>query len=260
MSAAVTTAVLLTLCIAPTKASVSSSIVRKTSSLPLPQIRKQHCARGNGLAGRFAGTRLGTLAVQKAGHTVRSRRLAALRARVHEHVEVHPEFAVQEIRETMSVDPISVQPEADILEVARIMLDRKFAGLPVTDGEGKLVGMVSDLDVMTSELMPGHKGRIDDVDALFPDPGMDWASFRSLKKQLKKIKGKTIGDIMTPTTSCKMITPDTTVDVAANMLIRHRLRRLPVVDAEGRLLGIVTRGDILRSGLRRILDSAGVSA
>jgi len=128
------------------------------------------------------------------------------------------------------------------------------SGLPVVNDEGIFVGMVSDLDIMTSDLMPGVKGRIDDLDSIFPKIDFDWNAFKSLKKQLRKLSGRTVGQLMTPASDVISVSPSTTVDETANVLIRYRLRRVPVVDSNGRLVGIVTRGDILRSGLRRILS------
>mmetsp|Transcript_6848 Transcript_6848/g.11305 ORF Transcript_6848/g.11305 Transcript_6848/m.11305 type:complete len:161 (+) Transcript_6848:189-671(+) len=154
----------------------------------------------------------------------------------------------------MTKDPISVAPSDGILDAAKKMIDRGLAGLPVVEN-GEFVGMVSDIDVMTSELMPGVRGRIDDMDSIFPSPDVDWSSFRSLKKQLKKISGQSIAELMTPASDVRAVRPDSTVDAVANVLIRHRLRRVPVVE-DGKLLGIVTRGDILRSGIKRIVETS----
>eukprot|EP00471_Norrisiella_sphaerica_P013425 CAMPEP_0184495552 /NCGR_PEP_ID=MMETSP0113_2-20130426/31679_1 /TAXON_ID=91329 /ORGANISM="Norrisiella sphaerica, Strain BC52" /LENGTH=249 /DNA_ID=CAMNT_0026881795 /DNA_START=39 /DNA_END=788 /DNA_ORIENTATION=+ len=175
-----------------------------------------------------------------------------------ETVEMHgvPESSLDvPIRTIMTRDPISVKPETGILEAAEIMIERTFAGLPVVDDKGKFVGMVSDIDIMTSQLMPGTKGRIDDFNSIFPSNDVEWSTFRYLKKQLKKISGQTISDLMTPAKDVKSISPDSTVDETANKLLRNSLRRVPVVEG-GKLVGIVTRGDILRSGLKRILDAS----
>eukprot|EP00465_Bigelowiella_longifila_P004910 CAMPEP_0185265804 /NCGR_PEP_ID=MMETSP1359-20130426/28861_1 /TAXON_ID=552665 /ORGANISM="Bigelowiella longifila, Strain CCMP242" /LENGTH=240 /DNA_ID=CAMNT_0027855287 /DNA_START=11 /DNA_END=733 /DNA_ORIENTATION=+ len=158
------------------------------------------------------------------------------------------------INSVMTKEPISVAPSDGILDAAKKMIERGLAGLPVVEN-GEFVGMVSDIDVMTSELMPGVRGRIDDMDSIFPSPDVDWSSFRSLKKQLKKISGQSIADLMTPASDVRAVGPDTTVDATANVLIRHRLRRVPVVE-DGKLLGIVTRGDILRSGIKRIVETS----
>mmetsp|Transcript_2480 Transcript_2480/g.4571 ORF Transcript_2480/g.4571 Transcript_2480/m.4571 type:complete len:119 (-) Transcript_2480:148-504(-) len=117
--------------------------------------------------------------------------------------------------------------------------------------------MISDIDIMTSELMPGNLGRIDDLDSIFPSNDVEWTTFKSFKKQLTKLKGRTVGELMTTSADVISVSPDSTVDEAANILIRNRLRRLPVVK-DGSVVGIVTRGDILRSGLRKILKKAGL--
>mmetsp|Transcript_30271 Transcript_30271/g.48521 ORF Transcript_30271/g.48521 Transcript_30271/m.48521 type:complete len:265 (-) Transcript_30271:355-1149(-) len=152
----------------------------------------------------------------------------------------------------MTRDPVTLTLETDVLIAAQMMVERRLAGLPVVDEECNFLGMVSDLDIMTSDIMPGTQGRIDDLDAIFPRSDFDWNSFRTLKKQLKKLRGRKVREIMTEASDVIMVSPSDSIDSTANVLIRNRLRRVPVI-WEGKLVGIVTRGDILRQGITRIL-------
>jgi len=232
---------------------ISSPCDRRLWNPPLrsgssSSIQRSACCRGNRAKGMF-------------GQALSERRLADNQPRRGEPLRPHAVDSSLEprtepkISEIMTPRPITVTPEETIIKAAQLMLEKTFAGLPVVDDVGQFVGIISDLDVMTSDLMPGSKSRIDDMDSLFPSPDIEWSTFRSLKKQLKKIKGRTVQEAMTPASEVKCVSPDSTVDDTANVLIRHRLRRVPVVQ-HGKLVGMVTRGDIMRSGLRRLLEAS----
>jgi CBS-domain-containing membrane protein len=110
------------------------------------------------------------------------------------------------VRDIMSRYVVSVTEETPVIEVARILAERRFSGLPVLNHEGDVVGMVSDFDLLARD-------------------------------------GETAGEVMSP--DVQTVSEDTDIREARALLIEQRLARLPVFRGR-ELVGIVSRGDILR--------------
>jgi CBS domain-containing protein len=121
------------------------------------------------------------------------------------------------VRDVMSTRLVTVRPEEPLKGLARIFVRKRIGGLPVTDPEGRVIGIVSESDLQpTREGVPLHTVRC-------------------------------AADVMTR----PVITlgEDDTVTQAARVLQRHRVKRAPVV-REGVLVGMITRSDLLRPYLR----------
>jgi CBS domain-containing protein len=132
------------------------------------------------------------------------------------------------VRDVMSTHPISVRTATPVKEVvARLRADR-VSGFPVLDDGGKVVGVVSEADLLTKEALNGTRRR-----------------FASLvhPRETRMVTGVTAGDLMT--SPAVTIAPDDTVQHAARLMYLHGLKRLPVVDAAGQLAGIISRTDVL---------------
>lgn len=137
------------------------------------------------------------------------------------------------VRDWMTRNVITLGLKTTIVDAAEIMRTKKVRQFPVIDETGALAGIVSDRDIrdaMPSKYLPGDSAR-----------GGTLSGLRA-------------SDIMTgePVT----VSPTTPVDIAANILQRNKFGGLPVVDAAGRLVGIITVADVLRflctvSGLQR---------
>ena len=122
------------------------------------------------------------------------------------------------VRDIMSRYVVSVTEETPVIEVARILAERRFSGLPVLNDEGDVVGMVSDFDLLARD-------------------------------------GDTAGEVMSP--DVVKVAEDTDIRTARTLLIEQRLARLPVFRGN-ELVGIVSRGDILRElVLHWICDACG---
>jgi CBS domain-containing protein len=122
-----------------------------------------------------------------------------------------------------------------------LLVEHHVTGLPVIDEAGSVVGVVSDFDLLALEgVTTAEKAK-----GLFPEAGADWSSFFEVQKLVEKNKGKTVGDVMTSDPVC--VRPATTIEDAANLLLRMKIRRLPVVDERGRLVGILTRSNIIKA-------------
>ena len=139
------------------------------------------------------------------------------------------------VADVMTREVVSVAPDATIAEIAKTMLEHHVAGLPVV-AEGALVGMVSERDLMRRREIgtaPAHNR---------------WAAFFASEQEAAAIfvheHGGTAADVMTR--KVVSVAPQTPLATAAELLDRHRIKRLPVVDG-GKLVGIVARADLLRA-------------
>ena len=136
------------------------------------------------------------------------------------------------VRDVMSAHPVSVRTTSSFKELAGRLREFAISGFPVLDDEGRLVGVVSEADMLAKEALDGRPPGIRGVLARLVHRG-----------QLRKAEGVTAGDLMT--SPAVTVAPDDTVEYAARQMHARGLRRLPVVDADGRLVGIVTRADLL---------------
>ncbi|KAG5238888.1 CBS domain-containing protein [Salix suchowensis] len=122
------------------------------------------------------------------------------------------------------------------------LVEKRITGFPVIDDDWKLVGVVSDYDLLVLGFISGSCQN--DTD-LFPDVDSSWKTFNELQKLLIKNNGKVVGDLMTP--NPLVVYETTNLEDAVRLLLETKYRRLPVVDNDGKLVGIVTRGDIVRA-------------
>lgn len=121
------------------------------------------------------------------------------------------------------------------------MVEQHVTGLPVVDASNVVVGVVSDFDLLALEgVSAKEKAR-----GFFPEAETDWDSFYEIQKLVAKNAGKCVGEVMTdnPIT----VLPTTSIADAANLLLRRKIRRLPVVNEQGVLVGIITRSNIIRA-------------
>ncbi|CAJ1929533.1 unnamed protein product [Sphenostylis stenocarpa] len=138
-----------------------------------------------------------------------------------------------------------VKPTTSVDEALDILVEKRITGFPVIDDNWKLVGVVSDYDLLALDSISGH-GLKDN--SMFPEVDSTWKTFNELQKLLSKTNGKLIGELMT--TAPMVVRETTNLEDAARLLLETKFRRLPVVDAEGRLVGIITRGNVVRAALQ----------
>ncbi|MDX3615771.1 CBS domain-containing protein [Streptomyces europaeiscabiei] len=138
------------------------------------------------------------------------------------------------VSDVMTHTVAAVGRRATFKEIVRLMQDRKVSALPVVEGEGRVVGVVSEAD-----LLPKEEFRDSDPDR--------YTQLRRLS-DLAKAGGVTAEDLMT--SPALTVRPDATLAQAARTLARARVKRLPVVDTVGMLEGVVSRADLLKVFLR----------
>ncbi len=128
---------------------------------------------------------------------------------------------VWQVDDVMTREVVSVSPEASYMEIVAKLVDHTVSALPVVDGAGQVVGVVSEAD-----LLP----RVEVTDGA--------------RRPRRKAHAMRAEELMTA--PAITIRPDAAVAEAARVLDATRFKRLPVVDGEGRLIGIVSRRDLLR--------------
>ncbi|HOV51629.1 MAG TPA: CBS domain-containing protein [Methanothrix sp.] len=150
------------------------------------------------------------------------------------------------VRDVMNVKPISIQADRSVSEAARILRENKISGMPVLDGE-RLVGIVSESDILRLLSVEEDSGNLwlPSPFEVFEVPFRDLVKWEKMRASMDEIPKRKVADVMSR--NLHEVGPDDTVEEAASIMTRHRINRLPVV-VEGRLVGIVTRGDII-SGL-----------
>jgi len=121
----------------------------------------------------------------------------------------------QSIREAMTRNPRTIEPGAPVQEAARLMKSENVGAIPAVEGD-RLVAIVTDRDIAIKVVAEGKS----------PDTPVSEIASR---------------DLVT-------IDPDQSLDEAARLMGQHQLRRLPVVEEDGKLVGILAQADVAQSG------------
>ncbi|WP_328980298.1 CBS domain-containing protein [Streptomyces canus] len=141
----------------------------------------------------------------------------------------------------MTTDVVRATYGTPFKEVARLLAAHRISGLPVVDEDDKVIGVISETDLVARQAAtPGpYEPR-----RRFAFPGLT----RAARRQAAKAHARTAGRLMTepPVTAHA----DDTVVEAARTMAEHQVERLPVLDEADRLVGIVTRRDLLQVFLR----------
>jgi len=122
----------------------------------------------------------------------------------------------QSIRDIMTSNPSTIEPDKNVVEAARIMKQEDAGVVPVTEN-GRLTGMVTDRDIAIRVVAEGK------------DP------------QSTAVREVASTDLVT-------IDPQQDLDEALRLMAKHQVRRLPVVEEDGRLVGLVAQADVAREG------------
>ena len=144
------------------------------------------------------------------------------------------------VADVMIRDPILVRPQTPLKEAIQILAEKRISGLPVIDDAGKLVGIISETDLMWQETgvtPPAYIMILDSVIYL-QNPG-------TYERDLHKALGQTVGEVMSKNPVA--ISPQKSLKEAAQLIQNHKVQRLPVLDNGGNVIGILTRGDIIRA-------------
>jgi CBS domain-containing protein len=138
--------------------------------------------------------------------------------------------------DVMTANPVTVQPDSQVMEAVRVMLQRRFSGLPVVDSTGAVVGIVTEGDLLRRAETGTQRKRPRWIE-FFVGPGR-------LALEYAHACGRKIDEVMSQ--PVLTVTEDRPLDEIVNIMERHRIKRLPVV-RDGKLVGIVSRANLLRA-------------
>ena len=137
------------------------------------------------------------------------------------------------VKDVMTLVVIAVKEDSDINEAARVLSEGNVSGLPVVDSENSVIGVITEADILSAAGMEKGYTFKDILRHIFGEPPRK-------KKKRDKVK-----DMMTaPAITTK---PDRDIREVAGILDEKQIKRLPVVDDENRLIGIISRADIVRA-------------
>ncbi len=157
---------------------------------------------------------------------------------IHKNMSIAEQAAhvrrVKRAENGMIYDPVTISREESVDDALRMMKENKIGGIPVVDGGRKLIGIVTNRDL-----------------------------------RFQKDGGRKIGDVMT--SENLVTTMDSDLQKAADMLLKHKIEKLPVIDKEGKLVGLITYRDITKikdnpnackdsKGRLRVAAGVGVTA
>ena len=136
------------------------------------------------------------------------------------------------VADLMTTDVLTVGPDTTLKDVAVLLSGRRISGCPVVADDGTLLGVVSEADILAKERRPAHQTRFGHL--------LGYAEPADVKAL-----ARTAGEAMT----APPITIDAArrVDAAAALMLDKSVNRLPVVGRDGKLVGIVTRADLVRA-------------
>lgn len=144
------------------------------------------------------------------------------------------------VADVMSREPIVVRPETPIKEAIKILVEQRISGLPVVDKADKLVGVISETDLLWQET-----GVEPPLYVMFLDSVIYLENPVRHEQELHKALGQTVGEVMS--TNPVTVKPDQPLRKAAKLMQETSIRRLAVVDDTGKVIGILTPGDIVRA-------------
>ena len=143
------------------------------------------------------------------------------------------------VAEIMTANPTTISPEASLEEAIQILAEKEISGLPVVNEQGELVGIISETDLTwqaTGVEAPPY--------VMFLDSVIYLQNPTKHNQEVHKALGQTVGEAMSdrPTT----VKGNQLVREAAKIMHDKKVRRLPVVDDNSKLIGMITQGDVIK--------------
>jgi acetoin utilization protein AcuB len=129
------------------------------------------------------------------------------------------------VRDRMSSEPVTITRDTPFQDALKLMRDHRFRRLPVVDKDGQLVGIVSERDLLYASPSPATSLSVWELNYLLS------------KLQVREIMTR---DVISTT-------PDTPIEDAARLIVDHRIGGMPVVDANNRVVGVITETDIFKT-------------
>ncbi len=145
------------------------------------------------------------------------------------------------VRSVMTVDVLSFAPSDDVTDAMARLVERGIDAAPVVDDAGAVVGMLAASDLIIEESRFHFPTVFSILGATIELP----SAHRRFEEEITKAFASSVGEVMQP--DPHTVGPDDTVEDAATLMHTKDVSRLPVVDDAGQLVGIISRGDVLRA-------------
>jgi CBS domain-containing protein len=141
--------------------------------------------------------------------------------------------------EVMTRDVLSVGPETPTRVVAKLLLEKGISAAPVVDGRGRVIGMVSENDLLGREIDKRAPNRVWWLEMLAEGEELATEFLDYLRRADRPVREIMTSPVVT-------VSENTSVQTIAQMLQQHQIKRVPVL-RDGRLVGIVSRADLVRA-------------
>ena len=142
-------------------------------------------------------------------------------------------------KDIMTTEVITISPETEVAQAAKLLLTNRINGVPVVNDAGELVGILCQSDLIAQQ----KKFPLPSLFTLL-DGFMPLTSSKKIEKEVEKMSAIQVAHAMTPDPIT--IEPDTSLEDIATLMVDKNLHTLPVV-ADGKLVGIVGKEDVLRT-------------
>jgi CBS domain-containing protein len=145
------------------------------------------------------------------------------------------------VDEIMTAAVVMLHADDSVEDAVRLLTERGISGAPVVDDDGRLVGLLDDSDLILSEARVHAPSAIEILGAYIPVPG----TFKRFEEEVRHALGRTVADLMDP--DGPSVNPDATLEDVATLMVDHRVSRVPVIDEDRRVVGVVSRGDLVHA-------------
>lgn len=143
------------------------------------------------------------------------------------------------VTEFMTTDVLTLSADTSVEEAVAALSSRGISGAPVVDAGGRLVGLLDDSDLVLSEARVHAPSAVEILGAYIPIPG----TFKRFEDEVRHALGGKVSDLMHA--DPPSVTAVATLEDVATVMVEHGISRVPVVDADRRVIGIVSRGDLV---------------
>ncbi len=140
------------------------------------------------------------------------------------------------VKEIMTKDVVSVKPDDNAKDTLGLLLKMQISGLPVIDAQGKLIGMFTEKDVLRN-ILPSY---IEKVGRFVYEENP-----KSIKKKFEDLANLTISQLMRK--EVVSVDEDANLCEVAHLMLTQKVRRIPVLNKEKKVVGIVAREDIIKA-------------
>lgn len=141
-----------------------------------------------------------------------------------------------QVREIMTKELIRLKPEDSAHDALNLLFQKEISGLPVIDEAGKLLGMFTEKDIL-KQILPSYVEKVGRF-IYTEDP-------KYIKKKLQDLMAMKVSQLMRK--EVVTVSEETSLVEIARIMLTQKIRRIPILAADGQVSGIVSRGDIVKA-------------